>query len=98
MDAMAAVDGSDPLQVTAGAWSGIGKALADIRKVAPDVTRTEIFRRVENYKRHYPNAACTALALAKHWALCDKAPSGGNQGMLPIRERDEESAARAKEF
>ena len=75
LDALATLNGSNPEQVTATAWTGIGKALAEIRGVCPDVTLEDITRRSVNYRAHFPQATITAHALAKHWALCD-APQG----------------------
>jgi hypothetical protein len=81
--ALAAVDGSDPAQVTGTAWSGIARALAEIKAVCVDVTEAEIRRRAANYRLHYPNAAITPHALAKHWALADKSPS--HRATEPVR-------------
>lgn len=66
--------GQDPKQLTPTAGRLIGIALAEIRKIAPNVTGNEIARRVINYRKHYAEAACTAPAIAKHWALIDNAP------------------------
>jgi len=60
------------MQVPPSAWSGIGKALSDIKSVCPELTIAEIQRRSANYRTHY-SATLTPSALAKHWALCDKA-------------------------
>ena len=73
LDALAACGGADPLQVTPRAWSGIAKALADIKAVFPKVTSSEIGRRSANYRTHMsPDTILTPHALAKNWALCDK--------------------------
>ena len=73
IDALAACGGADPLQIVASAWSGIGKALADIKGVCPQVTPEEIARRSANYRTHMsPETILTPFALAKNWALCDK--------------------------
>lgn len=79
LDALAVLDGSDLAQVTASAWSGIGKALAEIKAVSPDVTPAEIARRAATYRLHHPAWALTPNALAKHWASCDKRPGGLRQ-------------------
>lgn len=72
LDALAACDGSDPLQVTHSAWGAIGKALSEIKQVSPDVTPEEITRRAKNYARAMRDATISASALAKHWARCDR--------------------------
>jgi hypothetical protein len=73
LDALAACGGADPLQIVASAWSGIGKALADIKGVCPQVTPEEIARRSANYRTHMSDKTIlTHSALAKNWALCDK--------------------------
>jgi len=68
IDALAAVDGSDPQQVTGSAWPTIATALKHIRAVTPDVTPEEIRRRRDNYVANHPTWACTPPAIAKHWA------------------------------
>lgn len=73
IDALAACGGADPLQVVPSAWPGIGKALADIKAVCPDVTPDEIRRRSANYRTHMRETILTPHALAKNWALCEKA-------------------------
>ena len=72
-DALAGCGGADPSQIVASAWSGIGKALADIKGVCPQVTPEEIARRSANYRTHMSaDTILTPQALAKNWALCDK--------------------------
>jgi hypothetical protein len=75
MDALAECDG-DPLQIPAGSWGRIAKALSEIKSVMPDVAPDEIRRRAQNYKLHFKDAPLTSTALAKHWSRCDKRPSG----------------------
>lgn len=75
IDAIAAVDGSDPAQVTGKAWGGIAAALNEIREVCPQVTPEEIRRRAAHYRQHMPGAMLTPHALAKHWATCDHPPA-----------------------
>jgi hypothetical protein len=71
-DALAGCGGADPSQVVPSAWSGIGKALADIMAVCPQVTPDEIARRSANYRTHMSaDTILTPHALAKNWALCD---------------------------
>lgn len=74
LDTLAAVDGSDPLGITPSAWPGIGKALADIKTVSPDVTPEEIRKRAIHYRHHHKDATISAHALAKHWAKCARMP------------------------
>jgi len=72
-DALAGCGGADPSQIVPSAWSGIGKALADIMAVCPQVTPDEIARRSANYRTHMsPDTILTPHALSKNWALCDK--------------------------
>lgn len=77
LDALASLDGSAPEQITGSAWSGIGKALSEIKAVCVDVTPDEIRRRADNYAIHFRDAAISPHALAKHWARCDRAPRTG---------------------
>jgi hypothetical protein len=73
IDALAGCGGADPLQIPRSAWSGIGKALAEIKAVCPNVNPAEIGRRSANYRTHMsPDTILTPHALAKNWALCDK--------------------------
>lgn len=78
LDTLATIDGSDLAQITGSAWSGIGKAAADIRKVCPTVTADEIRRRAGNYRLLFPDASISAHAMAKHWARCDHPPAARN--------------------
>jgi len=66
------------MQVVPSAWSGIAKALADIKAVCPDLTPDELKRRASNYRTHMRDTILTPPALAKNWALCDK-PSEFNR-------------------
>lgn len=95
LDSLAAVDGSDPLQVTKGAWSGIARALSDIKAVTPDVTPDEISRRAANYRLHHRDATISPLALAKHWAKCDHPPANSRQSSLLL---DADAVARRNSF
>jgi len=72
-DALAGCGGADPSQIVPSAWSGIGKALADIMAVCPQVTPEEIATRSLNYRTHMSaDTILTPHALAKNWALCEK--------------------------
>ena len=75
LDALVALDGTDPTQATPPAWGKAVKALADIRTVSPDVTAAEIQRRATNYRLHYTTAAISPTALSGHWGLCNTAPN-----------------------
>jgi hypothetical protein len=69
-DALADLEGGAS-GLTPLAGSAIGKWLREIKWASPGVTPEEIRRRVANYKTHMsPDVACTAAALAKHWAKC----------------------------
>jgi hypothetical protein len=87
LDALAAIDGSDPLQVPPKAWSGIASALADIKTVCPGVTVNEISRRSANYRLHHRDATISPHALAKHWAKCDREPArtGAGRPETPLK-------------
>lgn len=82
-DALAIAEGSDPKQLTKSAGSRIGAALAQIKAVAPDLQPSDIQARTRAYKRLFPNAACTANALAAHWAKLD--------GFSGAQQRDEDT-------
>ncbi len=85
LDALAAIDGSDPAQRTGPAWGAVGTALKAIREVCPDLTPAEISRRAANYRQHMPGAMLTANALAKHWATCDRPPQSTQPAQQPAR-------------
>jgi len=74
LDALVAIDGSDPLQVTASAFRAAATALAEIRAVCPALTPDEIRRRSGHYRAHHRDLTLTPHALAKHWAKCDRPP------------------------
>jgi hypothetical protein len=73
--ALAAVNGSDPAQMTKSGWGATAKALKEIRAVCPAVAPEEINRRALIYRQHMPTAMLTASSLSKHWSLCDRSPS-----------------------
>lgn len=72
LDALVAIDGADPKEVTKPAWSAAASALKDIKSVCPLLTTDEIQRRARNYRANMPGAKITPKALAKHWADLDK--------------------------
>jgi hypothetical protein len=74
LDALATIDGSDVAQITQTQWGRAAKALSGIKNVCPEVTPNEIFRRAENYRRHFEGAAITSTALEANWAKCDRPP------------------------
>lgn len=69
-DALAVACGNSPHELTKTAARECAVALAEIRSVSPGLTSAEIHLRSANYRSHFPDAACTAFALAKHWARC----------------------------
>lgn len=72
---LAAVEGSQPDQLTDAAARTIAVALAQIRRVMPSVTAQEIRVRAAEYRRVMPSGTrLTAMALAKHWAKCSGKP------------------------
>jgi hypothetical protein len=78
IDALASVDGSNPLQIPPTVWRGIGKCLADLKAMGP-ITADEIFRRRDNYRLHFPDIGPPSPhALVKHWARCDNKPQNGS--------------------
>lgn len=79
LQALAAVNGSDPAQMTKSGWGATAKALKEIRAVCPAVAPEEINRRALIYRQHMPTAMLTASALAKHWSACDHTPAASNQ-------------------
>lgn len=74
LDALVALDGSDPAQVTSSGYGAAGKALKEIKEVCPSVTLAEIQRRGANYRMHMPDMTISPSALARHWAKCEHPP------------------------
>lgn len=68
-DALAIATGTRNVdQLTRAAAKAVGVALADIQKVTPGLTVTEIQRRAAAYRRRWPDPRnLSAQALAKHW-------------------------------
>jgi hypothetical protein len=89
IDAMVAVDGSNPLEVTGNAWGRAGIALQQIREVSPDVTPDDIRKRAANYRLHFPKAACTPTGIATHWAACANPPRDGPPNGKPTMSDDD---------
>jgi hypothetical protein len=73
LDALVAIDGSNPAEVTGPAWGAAAKALAEIKAVCAEVNPAEIARRAENYRTQFAEAAISPNALSKHWARCQHA-------------------------
>lgn len=71
LDALATVGGGKAEEVIASKWSGIAKALSEIKAVCPDLTVEEIQRRARNYRTHFTDAILTPFALASHWERCE---------------------------
>lgn len=72
LDALVAVDGSDPLKSTSPAFKAAAAALKTIREVSPDVTPEEITRRAKIYRMNNKDWAITPTAIAKYWGSCDR--------------------------
>jgi hypothetical protein len=75
-DVMVEVTGANP----AVSGGEIGKALAAIKTVTPDVTPEEIKRRAANYRTLMPDCTLSASALAKWWPKCGES---GSKGFAP---------------
>lgn len=74
LDALCAVCGSNPLELTKSSIRAAGVALADIKSVCPNVTQEEIEARAAEYRRKHRDWPLTPPALAKHWASCGGGP------------------------
>lgn len=72
LDALVAVDGSDPLKSTSPAFKAAAAALKTIREVSPDVTPEEITRRARIYRMNNKDWSITPTAIAKYWGSCDR--------------------------
>ena len=83
LDALVGIEAVSLDQVTRSKWSEAAKALADIREVCPALTAEEIQRRARNYRTHYPHAAATPSAIAKHWATCEREAT--TQSATPVK-------------
>jgi hypothetical protein len=77
LESLAGTDGSTISEITPSGWKGFQRALSEIKGVCPEVTPDEIRRRAGNYRRHFPDAAISAHALAKHWSRCQSPPPEG---------------------
>lgn len=64
-DAVTAVCGIEPSELTPSARGVLNRALADLRKVGAEPD--DVHERAAVYHRLYPHAALTPPALAKHW-------------------------------
>lgn len=79
IDALAEIEGSDPLEVPESRWRTLGTKIAEIQKATPDVTPDEIRRRAANFPAVMPpHTTLTAPALATHWARCAGSGSNGH--------------------
>jgi hypothetical protein len=81
-DALASINGANPLEVPRTAARTIGVALAEIKAVTPDLTPEEIHRRAARYKKLHPTWTLTPKALANNWAECG--PTLNTQQPLPL--------------
>lgn len=66
-DAIVTACGGDLSCLTTSYSAQVAKAKKEIVAATPDVTPDEILRRATRYRAAYRDAACTPLALAKHW-------------------------------
>lgn len=74
LDALVAVDGSDPRQCTSLSFSIAAKARKVIEEVTHPLTAEEVGRRAQNYRLHFPHLYCSPMALAKYWGKCHTGP------------------------
>lgn len=72
-DALCEIDRSNPDEARKNDGGKIGKCLAKIKQMTPDVTPEEIKRRAGHYRAEWPSVTCSANALANHWARFGKA-------------------------
>lgn len=90
-DALASLEGvgiaDRPNRLASGA---IGKALKVIRESCPDLgldeIAQEIERRADNYRRQWPRATLSPMALARHWARFDRVEEPANGHAVLERE------------
>jgi len=75
LDAMVALDGSDPGKATSSAFATAATALRQIRESEPEVTADQLRARADAYRRKFPNAAIAPMGFAKHWASLAPPPS-----------------------
>ena len=66
-EALANVCGMAVNEMTRGAASSCGLALAQILEVMPNVTKEEIWKRGKLYKKTYPQASLSPTSLSLHW-------------------------------
>jgi hypothetical protein len=82
LDAFASLDAPDITQVPPMRWKHYQKIRKDIEAICPDLTAQEVFRRADNYRKHF-SVKISAAALHNHWAKCDV--SGSATAYEPIR-------------
>jgi len=70
LDALAIISGYKLSEVTPSAWSGLAKALSDLRSIDSNVSPQEIERRADIYRINWPGRELTATALVKWWGAC----------------------------
>lgn len=66
-DAIVKACGGDLSSLTPSYSAQVAKAKKEILLASPNVTADEVTRRATRYRAKYRDAACTPLALAKHW-------------------------------
>lgn len=74
-DALVQATGGRLDRLTKREAGAAGVAMAEIRKASPGVTKEEIWRAVENYRKLFQSGACTPNAIASHWSKCDAPPN-----------------------
>jgi len=84
LDALVAVDGTDPLKATSPMFSQAAKALKTIREVCPEVAVAEIQQKVKAYREKFKDASISSTALAKHWGGLNAQPARRRTGIPNI--------------
>ena len=74
-DALAEACGSNVAEMTKPAAKACGVALADIRRVSPGVTESDIRQRCATYKRLHWDWPLTPSAVSKHWGELGGGPA-----------------------
>jgi hypothetical protein len=66
-ESLSRAQGTDPAKMTKGERRAVGVALASIREAEPEVSAAMVAEKAAVYRKRWPDVACTAHALAKHW-------------------------------
>ncbi|HEY1792274.1 MAG TPA: hypothetical protein VGG34_05105 [Opitutaceae bacterium] len=78
-DALAIAGGSAPMQMTQTAARACAVALAEIRRVTPELDAAEITRRAQAYRQAHPTWTLTPNALSKYWGNFAQRPEEARQ-------------------